>query len=120
MVKVVTWQKSKRKRSLRLNSLIIGQKKLTGIDLIKENVKELHEVIAYMDYSFERAFTIQEKQFNLAYKHHSKEIQQDIDELKCNPDDIELQEKAKDEKIKIFQQKLNKIKSTALWLDHVT
>ena len=36
-------------------------KKLTGIDLIKENVKELHEVIAYMDYSFERAFTIQEK-----------------------------------------------------------
>ena len=33
-------------------------KKLTGIDLIKENVKELHEVIAYMDYSFERAFTI--------------------------------------------------------------
>ena len=43
-------------------------KKLTGIDLIKENVKELHEVIAYMDYSFERAFTIQEKQFMLAYR----------------------------------------------------
>ena len=43
-------------------------KKLTGIDLIKENVKELHEVIAYMDYSFERAFTIQEQQFMLAYK----------------------------------------------------
>ena len=43
-------------------------KKLTGIELIKENVKELHEVIAYMDYSFERAFTIQEKQFMLAYK----------------------------------------------------
>ena len=36
--------------------------KLTGIELIKENVKEVHEVIAYMDYSFERAFTIQEKQ----------------------------------------------------------
>ena len=43
-------------------------KKLTGIELIKENVKELHEVIAYMDYSFERAFTIQEKQFMLDYK----------------------------------------------------
>ena len=43
-------------------------KKLTGLELIKENVKELHEVIAYMDYSFERAFTIQEKEYMLAYK----------------------------------------------------
>lgn len=33
-------------------------KKLTGVELIKENVKEMYEVIAYMDYSFERAFTI--------------------------------------------------------------
>lgn len=33
-------------------------KKPTGLEAIKENVKELHEVIAYMDYSFERAFTI--------------------------------------------------------------
>lgn len=43
-------------------------KKLQGIELIKENVKEVNEVIAYMDYSFERAFVIQEKQFMLAYK----------------------------------------------------
>ena len=50
-------------------------KKLTGIELIKENVKELHEVIAYMDYSFERAFTIQEKQFMLAYKVSSRRFE---------------------------------------------
>ena len=31
-------------------------------------MKELYEVIAYMDYSFERAFTVQEKQFMLAYR----------------------------------------------------
>lgn len=43
-------------------------KKQTGLDQIKESVKELHEVIAYMDYSFERAFTIQEKEYMLAYK----------------------------------------------------
>ena len=28
---------------------------------------ELHEVIAYMDYSFERAFTMQEKDYMYAY-----------------------------------------------------
>ncbi len=43
-------------------------KKPSGPELIRENVKELYEVIAYMDYSFERAFTIQEKEFMLAYK----------------------------------------------------
>jgi len=43
-------------------------KKQTGLDQIKESVKELHEVIAYMDYSFERAFTIQEKEYMLAYR----------------------------------------------------
>ena len=44
------------------------QKKPTGLDQIRESAKELHEVIAYMDYSFERAFTIQEKEYMLAYK----------------------------------------------------
>ena len=43
-------------------------KKLTGVELIRENMKELNEVIGYMDFSFERAFTIQEKEFMLAYK----------------------------------------------------
>ena len=55
-------------RRLEVNMLDSRPKKLTGQELIKENVKELYEVIAYMDYSFERAFTIQEKEFMLAYK----------------------------------------------------
>jgi len=48
--------------------LVDRAKKQTGLDQIKESVKELHEVIAYMDYSFERAFTIQEKEYMLAYR----------------------------------------------------
>ena len=43
-------------------------KKQTGLELCQSLFKELHEVIAYMDYSFERAFTIQEKEYMLAYK----------------------------------------------------
>ena len=43
-------------------------KKIPLQQLVKEYYKELHEVIAYMDYSFERAFTIQEKEYMLAYK----------------------------------------------------
>ena len=43
-------------------------KKPTGVELIKENMKELTEVIGYLDFSFEKAFTIQEKEFMLAYK----------------------------------------------------
>ena len=42
-------------------------KKKSGTEEIRENVAELHEVIAYMDYSFERAFTMQEKDYMHAY-----------------------------------------------------
>jgi len=64
------------------NEIVVDgrSKKPTGLDAIKENVKELHEVMAYMDYSFERAFTIQEKEYMLAYKvssikyHHSDQL----------------------------------------------
>ena len=44
------------------------RKKLQGAELIEENMKEVQEVIAFMDYSFERAFTMQEKECMLAYK----------------------------------------------------
>lgn len=44
------------------------KKALKGKELIEENIKELQEVISYLDFSFERAFTIQEKEFMLAYK----------------------------------------------------
>lgn len=48
-------------------------KKLTGIQAIRENMKEFHEVVAYMDYSFERAFTFKEKEYMLAYKVRTEE-----------------------------------------------
>ena len=99
-------------------------------------MKELSDVFSYMDYSFERAFTIQEKQQMLAYKvsnlhlfvftqfciyqNHSKVLQVDIDKLKPNPEEIGRQELIKDQKIAMFQHKLDTIKSAALWLDHVT
>ena len=35
----------------------VQKKKPSAAETIKKNVSELHEVIAYMDYSFERAFT---------------------------------------------------------------
>ena len=87
------------------------QKKIPLQQLVKEYYKELHEVIAYMDYSFERAFTIQEKEYMLAYKvsrffqtlvfpwltflfcnliqYHKDEIQKDINGLKVDPNDID-------------------------------
>ena len=41
-----------------------------------------------MDYSFERAFTIQEKEYMLAYSKHAGEIQADIERLKIDPSDV--------------------------------
>lgn len=40
--------------------------------------------------------------------------------MKVDPDDLGLQEKEKDIKIAMFTKKLEKIRSAALWLDHVT
>ena len=95
------------------------QKKKSGTEEIRENVAELHEVIAYMDYSFERAFTIQEKEFMYAYAQHTKDIRRDIESLKPDPND-EAQEIKKQKKIKLFQQRLAAVREAALWLDHIT
>ena len=95
-------------------------KKPTGVELIKENMKELTEVIGYLDFSFEKAFTIQEKEFMLAYKFHAEEIQKDIDSLKVDPSNTEQAEKEKEKKIKMYQERLEKVRSVALWLDHIT
>jgi len=73
-----------------------------------------------MDYSFERAFTIQEKQYMLAYRHHARDIQGNINKLKGGEEEQGKQELIKDQKIAMFQNKLNKIRSAALWLDHIT
>lgn len=55
-----------------------------------------------MDYSFERAFTIQEKEYMLAYKYHSSQIQKDINDLKPKRDNAENEELKKEMKIKAF------------------
>ena len=35
---------------------------------MREKLREINEAIAFLDYSFERAFTIQEKQYTAAYQ----------------------------------------------------
>jgi len=44
----------------------------------------------------------------------------DIDSLKVDPNDIKSQEVEKEKKIREFQLKQHKIRSSALWLDHIT
>lgn len=38
---------------------------------IEEDLIEIQEMIAFLDYSFERAFTMNEKNYILAYKKHA-------------------------------------------------
>ena len=47
--------------------MIKEPKKKSGTEEIRDNVAELHEVIAYMDFSFERIFSMQEKEYFYAY-----------------------------------------------------
>jgi len=39
-------------------------------------------MIAFLDYSFERAFTIKEKSYIRAYKDHVLKIQKELDDLR--------------------------------------
>ena len=89
-------------QKLRVELIDSRPKKPSGPELIRDNVKELYEVIAYMDYSFERAFTIQEKEFMLAYKHHAKEIQDEINAYKPKSSSAQEQAAKKEEKILMF------------------
>ena len=45
----------------------IKKKYEKGIDF-REKLMEINEAVAFMDYSFERAFTMQEKQYTAAYQ----------------------------------------------------
>ena len=47
----------------------IGDDKNNGHD-IQHYIQEITEMIAFLDYSFERAFTIKEKSYIRAYKDH--------------------------------------------------
>ena len=46
----------------------IEKKKLTPAEQIEHDMREMQEVIAFLDYSFERAFTVQEKEYIMSYK----------------------------------------------------
>ena len=43
-------------------------KKLTPKEQIDHTMREMQEVIAYLDYSFERAYTVKEREYIIAYK----------------------------------------------------
>lgn len=52
-----------------------GNEKPPIEDVIEADLCEIQEMIAFLDYSFERAFTLNEKNYILAYKKHALEIQ---------------------------------------------
>lgn len=51
------------------------KKKLSAADQIAIHLVEVKEMICFLDYSFERAFTMKEKSFIRAYKEHVLLIQ---------------------------------------------
>jgi hypothetical protein len=56
------------------NEPIEAIKKPTSNELIQMYIKEISEMVAFLDYSFERAFTIKEKSYIRAYKDHVTKI----------------------------------------------
>lgn len=49
-------------------------KKPSSNESIQIHIREITEMIAFLDYSFERAFTIKEKSYIRAYKDHVLKI----------------------------------------------
>lgn len=49
-------------------------KKPSSNESIQMHIREITEMIAFLDYSFERAFTIKEKSYIRAYKDHVLKI----------------------------------------------
>ena len=48
---------------------------MSAADMIVQHLTELKEMVAFLDYSFERAFTMKEKAFIRDYKEHVLQIQ---------------------------------------------
>lgn len=94
---------------------VIPKKKSTE-DQIEEDLVEIQEMIAFLDYSFERAFTLNEKNYILAYKKHALKIQTEIDDIRNETFDSNLQQSRKNKKIEEFQRRLAKIKACALFM----
>lgn len=49
-------------------------KKMTGDEQIQAYIEGFDEMIKFMDFSFERAFSQKDKEFMIAYREHIKEI----------------------------------------------
>ena len=56
-------------------------KKMSGVEAIEAYIEGFDEMIKFMDFSFERAFSQKDKEFMIAYREHIKEIQKEIDKL---------------------------------------
>ncbi len=63
------------------------------------HLAEIKEMIAFLDYSFERAFTMKEKSFIRDYKKHVLQIQTELDVIRTETFDKNLLESTKQKKI---------------------
>ena len=81
---------------------------------------EIKEVIAFLDYSFERAFTMKEKGYIRDYKEHVVQIQTELDAMRIETFDKNLLEATKQKKILQFQEQLKKIKESALFMGEIS
>ena len=97
-----------------------GQKKKSSNELIQEHIMDITEMVAFLDYSFERAFTIKEKSYIRAYKDHVLTIQNELDTLRSVTFDKQLLEETKQSKIKQFKARLDKIKTSALFMGEMS
>ena len=77
-------------------------------------------MVAFLDYSFERAFTIKEKSYIRAYKDHVQDIQQSLNKIRAETFDKDKQNEQKQQKIKAFQSRLEKIKTSALFMGEMS
>ena len=77
-------------------------------------------MVAFLDYSFERAFTIKEKSYIRAYKDHVLKIQTELDKLREVTFDKKLLDEKKERKVAQFKSRLEKIKSSALFMGEMS
>jgi hypothetical protein len=66
---------------------------------IAHYIAEITEMVAFLDYSFERAFTIKEKSYIRAYKDHVLKIQTELDKLREVTFDKKLLDEKKEKKV---------------------
>lgn len=93
---------------------------MSAADTIIMHLAEVNEMIAFLDYSFERAFTMKEKGFIRDYKEHVLQIQNELDAIRTETFDRNLLEATKQKKIRQFQQQLKKIKQSALFIGEIS